>query len=194
MEPAVLRQALLEKTAVIYSFAVDHLRNVTETYRRRMLDGLPETAPRRVEIGNPLYAFALGPEWGSIVSGSRWVPDRATLRLGPRRNGTILVLDGTFESVKPFTAMSGGVNPERRNTHLIVTLRVVTPGGVASAGIVAPDKFGPERAGDESKDRFHRLFELPATVPRDRDLEVEIDLPGSTLGDSRLALETVAIE
>ena len=30
---------VLDNSAVIYSFAVDHLRNVTEAYRRRMLDG-----------------------------------------------------------------------------------------------------------------------------------------------------------
>jgi hypothetical protein len=74
MEPRVLRGAMLDRSAVIYSFAVDHLRNVTETYRRRMLDQLSGAARRRVEIGNPLHAFALGPQWGPTVSGFRRAP------------------------------------------------------------------------------------------------------------------------
>jgi hypothetical protein len=101
MEPHVLRGAMLDRSVVIYSFAVDHLRNVTETYRRRMLDRLSGAARRRVAIGNPLHAFALVPQWGPIVSGFRWAPARAKLRQGEPRNTGLLVRDGTCEPLKP---------------------------------------------------------------------------------------------
>ena len=82
MEPPVLRRALLDGSAVIYSVAADHLHSVTETCSRRMLNRLPDSAARRVEVGDPFYAFALGPERGPIASGSREVPATPTLRLG----------------------------------------------------------------------------------------------------------------
>lgn len=151
MEPAVLRRALLDDSVVIYSMAVDHLRNVTEAYRRRVLSRLTDTAPRRVELGNPLYAFALGPEWGPIV-----------------------VLNGAYQTVTPRTARPGGANPERSATHLTVTLGRGVTSGLAVA---------PERAGNESKGRFHRLFDMPAAVLRDREPEVETDLQGSSDAD-----------
>jgi hypothetical protein len=211
MEPSVLRRAMLNDSAVIYSFAVDHLRNMTGAYRRRMLDRFPDTAPRRVEIGDPLYAFALGPEWGPIVSmqpsGFRWIPARATVHLGPPRNGRFLVLDGTCGPLKPLTGMSGCVNPEGRKAHLNVTLlgvkpappqagdsRSVTSGGIAAPEMVGSEAVGPETSGNESNDRFHRLFHLPAAVPGDRELDVQIDLQSPQGTDSRLALETVAIQ
>jgi len=100
MEPRVLRGAMLDRSVVIYSFAVDHLRNETETYRRRMLGLLSGAARRRVEIGNPLHAFVLGPQWGPTVSGFRWAPAEATLRQGVPRNTRLLVRDGTSEPVK----------------------------------------------------------------------------------------------
>jgi hypothetical protein len=87
MEPPVLRRALLDDSAVIYSVTADHLRNVTEDFRRRVTDEWPDTAPRRIEIGNPLFAFALGPGWGPIESGFRRISPRASLRLGAPRLG-----------------------------------------------------------------------------------------------------------
>ena len=198
MEPAVLRRALLDHSAVIYSLAADHLRNVTDVYRRRMLNRLPDSAPRRVEVGDPLYAFALGPEWGPIVSGSRQVPGTATLRLGAPRNGRFLVLDGTYETVNPSTTVTEGANPVRPVSHLKLTL-----GGIVTPEIAGRDPVRRERAirdllpprngASESKGGFHRLFDLPAAVPGDRELEVTIDLQDHSKAGSGLTLGTVAI-
>jgi hypothetical protein len=198
MEPAVLRQALLDHFAVIYSVAADHLRNVTEAYGRRMLNQLPDSAPRRVKVGDPLYAFALGPEWGPIVSGFRKVPARATLRLGAPRNGRFLVLDGTYEPVNPGTTITGAANPERPFSHLRLLLDGIVVPEIADldpvpSGRAIRDLAMPQNGASESKDGFHRLFELPAAVSRDRELEVEIDLQDYLNAGSRLALGTVAI-
>ena len=159
MEPAVLRRAMLNHSAVIYSFAVDHLRNVTEAYRRRMLDRLSDTAPRRVAIGNPFYAFAFGPQGGPVVSGFRWVPAQAKLRQGNPWNTGFWVRDGTCEPVQLSTTC-GGLNPERRNTHLSVT--AVMPVGARQC---CPERVGSEAVRSESKDRFDRLFECRPQFP-----------------------------
>jgi hypothetical protein len=198
MEPAVLRRALLDGAAVIYSVAADHLRNVTETYSRRMLNRLPDSAPRRVEVGDPFYAFALGPEWGPIVSGSRQVPAKATLRLGAPGNGTFLVLEGTYGPVKSGTTMTGSPNPEPPFSHLKLTLDgIIASEEMDRAPVTRQrairDSVAPENGPNESNGGFHRLFDLPLAIPRDRELEVGIDLQDRSGTSSGLALGTVAI-
>jgi hypothetical protein len=100
MEPGALRGAIVDRSVVIYSFAVDHLRNVTETYRRQMLGRLSGAARRQVAIGNPLHVFALGPHWGRVVSGCLWAPAQVTLGPGVPRNTGFFVRDGTCEPLK----------------------------------------------------------------------------------------------
>lgn len=152
MEPPVLRRALLDDSAVIYSVTADHLRNVTETFRRRITDELPDTAPRRIEVGDPLFAFALGPEWGPVESGFRRIPARASLVLGARGNRHSLVLEGRYEAA----------NPGATGAHLMLLLDSV-PAGETWLN-------GPN--GD-----FYRLFNLPAPIcvnraAHDRELNV----------------------
>jgi hypothetical protein len=160
MEPRVLHQPLLGRSAVIYSLVADHLRNVTEAYRRRMLNQLPVPAPRRAVVGNPLNAFALGPQWGSILFGLRKVPARATACLEAPRNGSFLVLDGTYRPVNAKTAIAGGANPDRRFSHLNVTL-----GGIVTPEMARRYAVAPRSRGGDSKGGFRRLFKLPASVP-----------------------------
>jgi hypothetical protein len=53
------------------------------------------TLPRRLDAGNPLFAAQLGPEWYALEGGYRWMPKRATLRLGgPERAGQKLYVSG----------------------------------------------------------------------------------------------------
>jgi hypothetical protein len=162
-----------------------------------MLNQLPDSAPRRLKVGDPLYAFALGPEWGPIVSGFRMVPARATLRLGAPRNGRFLVLDGTYKAVNSSIPMTGSANPGLRISHLKVTLNGIVAPETADRAPVARrginDSVLPQNRANESKDGFHRLFELPATVSRDRELDVEIDLQDHSNAGSGLALGTVGI-
>jgi hypothetical protein len=86
LEPAVMRHAIAREEVVVYSIVGDHLRNITEAYgqsgREQSSLGKLHQEPRRVEVGNPLFAYLLGPEWFRVESGVRWMPRRATVRLG----------------------------------------------------------------------------------------------------------------
>jgi hypothetical protein len=99
--PEPLRNAITHDQVVIYSDVGDHLRNITEVWERSNPDLLspnqrPDQVPRRVEVGNPLLAYLLGPEWLPVeASGFRWMPGRATVRLGgPRTAKDKLLLEG----------------------------------------------------------------------------------------------------
>ncbi len=100
LEPAVMKNAIAHDDVVVYSDVGDHLRNITEGYERSaperlLLDKRLDQEPRRVDVGNPLFAYLLGPEWFRPESGVRWMPRRATLRMGgPRSANERLVLEG----------------------------------------------------------------------------------------------------
>jgi hypothetical protein len=138
MERAWLGRALLRAAAVIYSLAADHLHNMMEAYRRRMLNRLPGSAPRRVQVGDSLYALAVGPGLGPFVFGSRGIPARVTLRLGASRNERLLVLDATCEAVTSGITVARGSNPEGRFSHLRVTLDGIAAPETANRYPVAP--------------------------------------------------------
>jgi hypothetical protein len=76
---------LAKHRAVVYTPEAGRLRAVTLSYfvdaRRRWN---PEE-PRRVEVGQPSFAPQLGPSWHRLESGHRWMPRRATVRLGGPR-------------------------------------------------------------------------------------------------------------
>jgi hypothetical protein len=100
LDPASLRRAITHEQVVIYSDVGDHLRNVTGVWERSVSNRpsssqTPDPVPRRVEVGNPLLAYLLGPEWYELESGIRWMPQRATVRLGgPASAMEKLLLEG----------------------------------------------------------------------------------------------------
>jgi hypothetical protein len=104
LDSGSLRRAITHEQVVIYSDVGDHLRNVTEAWERSISTRFPsiqtpDPVPRRVEVGNPLLAYLLGPEWYTVESGIRWMPRRATVRLGgpkstPGSSMDKLVLEG----------------------------------------------------------------------------------------------------
>jgi hypothetical protein len=105
LDPASLRRAITHEQVVIYSDVGDHLRNVTGVWERSVWNRPPSSqtrfnhisdpVPRRVEVGNPLLAYLLGPEWYELESGVRWMPRRATVRLGgPASRMDKLLLEG----------------------------------------------------------------------------------------------------
>ncbi|MDQ6679001.1 MAG: hypothetical protein M3Z09_17090 [Acidobacteriota bacterium] len=104
-EPA--RHAFESGQIVVYSAALPVLRNVTKTYAM-LLAGLPREVPRRVDPGAPLMAYLLGPEWYPIEGVYRWMPKRATLRIGgPRQASDKLVLSGY---AAPESVRTGGLS------------------------------------------------------------------------------------
>jgi hypothetical protein len=92
-EEAVER-ALGRDEVVVYDVAGPRLRNITTMYA-----SLPRRAakpPLRVDIGSPLIDYLLGPEWYSSDGNHRWMPRRATLRMGaPDASGSTLHLSGS---------------------------------------------------------------------------------------------------
>lgn len=83
LPPGVALEALEEKRAVVYDASGDRPANVTGPFyalaRRRWSR---QELPRRVDAGNALFSKFLGPEWYPPEEGYRWMPQRATVRLG----------------------------------------------------------------------------------------------------------------
>jgi hypothetical protein len=174
-----LRNAITHNQVVVYSDVGDHLRNITEVWERSNLDRLspnqrPDQVPRRVEVGNPLLAFLLGPEWLPVeASGFRWMPGRATVRLGgPRTAKDRLLLEGFC----PEKQLSAGV------LHLSVSVDGIP---LPIAQISNPES------------NFRRLIAVPKSLVGRDSVVVEISLDrvlhegGRELG---LVFGTVAFE
>ena len=140
LEPGAAVHAIANDQIVVYSLAGDHLRNITETWERSASSRLPDRLPSRVDVGNPLFSWLLGPTWLSPESGVRWMPGSATVRLGgPGSTGNKLVLDGFCpqEQLK------------QAPRHL----------SVAADGV----PLGETQINDPESS-FHRLFALPDSL------------------------------
>jgi len=90
----VVAQALATEQIVVYETGGPRLRNVTRRYAAQ-LTAPPGRAPRRVDVSLPLTAYVLGPTWYPPEANHRWMPQRATLRLGgPRTTSERLHISG----------------------------------------------------------------------------------------------------
>jgi hypothetical protein len=92
---SILMDLLAKQRAVVYTPDGGRLRGVTLSYyvdaRRHWDPG----EPRRVDVGQPVFAGQLGPSWYDVYQGSRWMPLRAAVRLGrPRTTSGKLLVDG----------------------------------------------------------------------------------------------------
>lgn len=165
LEPAVLRNALTTNRAVIYSIAGDHLRNITESYRRSAPDLPGDPLPSRIDVGNALYSWLVGPEWLPLETGFRWMPARATVRMrGPDAVGNKLSIDGYCpeEQLK------------RAPRHITVLMDGIVLG---QSQIIDPES------------NFHRLFPMPDSLVGKKAVEVEIQVdPVSRIGNRDLGL------
>lgn len=88
-------KALERDQIVVYQVGGERLRNVTGLYGRIAGSLWGAEEPRRVFVGNRLFAAQLGPEWSDIEGGNRWMSMQASLRMGgPFRPGQRLYLSG----------------------------------------------------------------------------------------------------
>ncbi len=165
LDPVVLQHALTTNRAVIYSIAGDHLRNITESYKRSAPDPLVGRLPRRIDVGNALYSWLVGPEWLPLETGFRWMPARATVRIsGPDVGGNELSLDGYCpeEQLK------------RAPRHITVLMDGIVLG---HSQIINPEST------------FHRRFHIPDSLIGKKAVEVEIRVdPVSRIGNRELGL------
>jgi hypothetical protein len=179
LEPPVLRRALLDDAVVIYSVSGDHLRNVTPEWQANV-ESLPDGAPHRVEVGNPLFAYSLGPEWGPVNSGARLLPRQATVRLSlPGRSGLHLVLEGFRTQL----------NPKGGTAHLTVS--------------AAGEAIGEVAVSNTDREFRRRIDMMPPAVGKimaladarsDTTVTIRVDSNRVPEGDSGLALSLIAFE
>jgi hypothetical protein len=80
---------------VVYRVGGSRLKAITSVYEKTVAQKLSTDPPRRIDLANPLAAYLLGPEWYAPEEGFRWMPHRATLRIGgPRTRSDKLYLEG----------------------------------------------------------------------------------------------------
>jgi hypothetical protein len=150
LDPDETIHAIEKDQVVIYSIAGDHLRNITEAYELSAPSRSSDRLPRRLDAGNPLYSWLLGPTWLPPESGIRWMPGQATVRLrGPDSPGSKLELDGFF--------------PAEQLKRAPRVLKVSVD-GVPAGDIQIHD---PESS-------FHRLIDLQPSVVGKDSIEIEL--------------------
>ncbi len=139
----------LEKAAlVIYDVRGPLLRNITSTYATQ---GRDQGLPRRVDVGGPLAGPLLGPEWYPAEANHRWMPKRASLRIGgPGAAGKKLYLRGYYPA-EQLTAGPLGVSVTVNGTAL-------PPASLASGG------------------NFELAFALPAALAGQAALEITVEV------------------
>ncbi len=79
----------------VYSAGGPRLHNITSLYSQLASQTLTEKYPQRVDVGVPLMAYLLGSTWYPAEGNYRWMPRRASLRMGvPRNADSKLTLSG----------------------------------------------------------------------------------------------------
>jgi hypothetical protein len=75
--------ALDSGAAFVFRFEGDRFRHTTPSYRTRLAASeLASAAPTRVELGNTMYDYLLGPGWFEPSDGYRWMGRSARATLG----------------------------------------------------------------------------------------------------------------
>lgn len=152
-EPEAMDHAITHDEVVVYFLERNHLRNITGELKRQQEGRLVDRLPGRVDIGNSLYSWLLGPEWLPEESGIRWMPGKATLRLGVPQGAGQLELEGRCPSAQLSAAPR----------HLIVL--------IDGMPVLDTRIYDPERI-------FHRLIRLPADMVAKRtavSVEIRVD-------------------
>ncbi|HKE21846.1 MAG TPA: hypothetical protein VKB88_05605 [Bryobacteraceae bacterium] len=87
-----LRHALQHEDLEVYDVRGPRLRNITTVFASMPID---LSLPRHLTAGDPAVAEMFGPEWYSIEVDHRWMPRRATFKIGgPQHAGEHLYLHG----------------------------------------------------------------------------------------------------
>ena len=168
---APTRHALLDGQLVVYSAASATLLEVTQAYTAGVLTAPSPDEPRRIHPGSAPLAYLLGPEWYPIEGAYRWMPARATLRIGgPLKTSQKLYISG-------FAA------PESRRMQPL-TLTVSAEGRPGTTAQIGPNE-----------ESFTRQFPLPPTAIGKPSIQIVLDV-NHTFGRDRqlgLVIETVEI-
>jgi len=149
LAPAGAVAAAIERgQLVVYDVRSPRLRNITSSYSVAH----DETVPRRVDAASPLLAPLLGPEWYPSDGSLRWMPQRATLRIGgPTAQGQKLYLRG--------------ICPEEQ-------LRA----GPLEVSVTAEGARLPPAAIRAGENAFELGFALPASLVGKRELAIGLEV------------------
>jgi hypothetical protein len=172
VDAAVAKHALENDQAVVFDFRAGHLKNVTATYWRYAVSHYGDAPPHRIQMGNPLYGYLLGPEWQPIEDFVRWMGRSASLRIaGPDAPGARLTVVGfCWDEI-----LRGGP------MHLGAFADGVS---IGSAELHGPDT------------RFEQSFPLPAALVGRPAIEITLTASPTKKMDSReygLMVESVAV-
>ena len=142
----------------VYDVRGPQLRDITSTFASQPRDtGLPH----RVDVGNPLYARLLGPEWYAAEGNHRWMPKRATVQIGgPTTPGQRLYLRGYYPAEQlragPLTVavtVDGvALTPAQITAGGNFELAFALPDGVTGPLSVAVEVSRTFRAGSDVRD------------------------------------------
>ncbi len=144
-------QAAKADHIVVYHVGPDRLKAITSAYEEAAFHRFGDQVPRRIEAGNPLMGYLLGPEWYPAEGGSRWMPRQATFRIGgPRAPGERLHLTGYSPA-----------HPPQAEVSIILTVD-----GMAL----------PPTILDLTRPAFEAAFSLPNQLVGKTDLHVSIEV------------------
>jgi hypothetical protein len=166
---SAVNRALSQNELVVYDVRGPQLHNITNLY---IAQPRSNDLPLRVDVGNPLTSNLLGPEWYKPDADHRWMPKRATLKLGaPAVGGRSLHLRGNC------------TEEQLQSADLQVTVTV--DGTTLPAGSVRASSFELE-------------FPLPASVVGKPELQIAIEVsrtyrPPSDARDLGLAFGVIEI-
>jgi len=96
MPAEVAGRAIETGAAVVYQVGGPKLTNMTGAFRTRAQQWMSRPV-RTLDVGQPYLSDLVGPEWYPIEGGFRWMPKRATLRIGgPQTASEQLYLRGYY--------------------------------------------------------------------------------------------------
>jgi hypothetical protein len=105
--------------------------------------------PSRVDVGNPLYSWLLGPDWLPPLAGVRWMPGAASVQIRGPVAGNKLSIDGYCPEEQLKEAPR----------HLIVSADGIPVG---------------ETQISDPESSFHRLFAVPAALAGKDSVRIEL--------------------
>ncbi len=97
LPPGPVIHAILKENLVVYSAAGERIKNVSSAYEslvgQRFGWDEEKDIPSRLDAGDPILGYLLGSTWYPPVGNVRWMPSRASFRIGVPRtaHGEIVV-------------------------------------------------------------------------------------------------------
>jgi hypothetical protein len=94
---SIALQALRDHKAVVYAMMPDGIADVTSEYNRVIGSQYLALNRSTVDVGDPIFADRVGPEWYPSADRFRWMPKVATLKIaGPSSPDEVLSITGYF--------------------------------------------------------------------------------------------------